>query len=154
MEATLSSSRSAKSASSSSLTIIEPATGKKLGEVPLMGTAEVQVAVSRARAAQARWASLSPRERALSMQRFRDEVVKRADELVDTLVKECGKPKMEALVQEVMVTADLMTFYIKRGPAWLAPRRLKLHLMKHRRSELHYFPRGVVGIISLGTFLS
>src|SRR5205807_4441667 len=34
----------------------------------------------------------------------------------------------------------------------LAPRPVPLHLMKHRRSYIHYTPRGVVGIISPWNF--
>src|SRR6185295_14132750 len=43
---------------------------------------------------------------------------------------------------------DLATHYAKVGPAILAPREINLHLLKYRKSTLHYAPRGVVGVIS------
>src|SRR5262249_7045495 len=42
----------------------------------------------------------------------------------------------------------IATYFAKVAPAVLAPRQLSLHLMKHRKSTIHYVPRGVVGVIS------
>ena len=53
---------------------------------------------------------------------------------------------------EVMVVADLATYFIKRAPRILAPEPIPLHLLKNRGSYLHYVPRGVVGIISPWNF--
>ena len=47
------------------------------------------------------------RERAERVGRFRDLIVKRAEELCELLVKETGKTRPEALSMEVMVVADL-----------------------------------------------
>ena len=75
-----------------------------------------------------------------------------ADEVIDLLVRECGKPRHEALLHEVMVVADLATHYAKVAPEVLASREISLHLMKHRKSTLHYKARGVVGVISPWNF--
>ena len=57
-------------------------------------------------------------------------------------------PVTEALLHEVAVVADLTTYYAKCAARVLNSRQISLHLMKHRRSYLHYVPRGVVGVIS------
>ena len=129
-----------------------PATGEVLGEAPIADADAVEQAVRRARAAQASWALLPIEERAERLLRFRDAIVDRADDLVDLLVRECGKPRIEALTHEVMVVADLITYYAKRAPRLLAPRELDLHLFRHRRAYVHYAPRGVIGIISPWNF--
>jgi succinate-semialdehyde dehydrogenase/glutarate-semialdehyde dehydrogenase len=126
----------------------EPATGQLLGEVKVMSAEEVRAAVAKARRAQEAWGALPVEERCERVLRFRDALVDRADELVDLLVRECGKPRHEALLHEVMVAADLATYFAKAAPKVLAPRSLSLHLMKHRKSYVHYMPRGVVGVIS------
>jgi acyl-CoA reductase-like NAD-dependent aldehyde dehydrogenase len=129
-----------------------PASGDLLGEVPIMGKDEVLAVVERARKAQAAWGVLPVEERADRLLRFRDAIVDRADEIVETLSKECGKPRNEALVHEVMVIADLATYYCRNAGRILASQEISLHLLKHRKSVIHFVPRGVVGIISPWNF--
>jgi acyl-CoA reductase-like NAD-dependent aldehyde dehydrogenase len=129
-----------------------PATGELLGEVPVHSTDDVQATVARARKAQSAWAVLSVEERAERLLRFRDAIVDRADEIVEVVSKECGKPRQEALAHEAMIIADLATYYCRHAARILAPQEIPLHLLKHRKSILQYVPRGVVGIISPWNF--
>lgn len=129
-----------------------PATGELIGEAPNTSAEEVKQAVLRAHRAQEAWGALPVEERGARLLRFRDAIVDRSDEIVDLLVRECGKPRHEALIQEVMVVADIATYYARVAPKVLASREISVHLMKHRRSYLHYQPRGVVGVISPWNF--
>jgi succinate-semialdehyde dehydrogenase/glutarate-semialdehyde dehydrogenase len=129
-----------------------PATGAVLGEVPEQGESEVRAAVARAREAQKRWGELPVRERAKRVLGFRDVVVRRADELCEMVSREGGKSKSEALAMEVMIVADLTTYFAKRAHKILAPEPIPLHLLKTRASYIHYAPRGVVGIIAPWNF--
>jgi succinate-semialdehyde dehydrogenase/glutarate-semialdehyde dehydrogenase len=131
---------------------INPANGEILGEVPELGAAEVKAAVQRAREAQRAWGELSVPERCERVGRFRDQIVQRAPELCDLISREGGKTRAEALAMEVMVIADLSTYFLKRGAKILAPEPIPLHLLKNRASYLHYVPRGVVGIIAPWNF--
>jgi succinate-semialdehyde dehydrogenase/glutarate-semialdehyde dehydrogenase len=131
---------------------VNPATGQVLAEVPVMGPDEVTRAVERARAAQVGWGSLSPKVRGQRVLAFRDQIVSRLDELADLLSRETGKPRPEALGHDLMSVVDLATHYAKRAPVLLRPHPIPLHLFKHRRSYLHYTPRGVIGIISPWNF--
>ncbi|HEX9104862.1 MAG TPA: aldehyde dehydrogenase family protein, partial [Polyangia bacterium] len=129
-----------------------PATGEVLGEVREASAAEIRDAVSRARGAQAEWGALPVKDRCARVARFRDLVVARAEELCALISAETGKTRSEALSMEVMVIADLATYFIKRAPRILAPEPVSLHLLKNRGSYLHFAPRGVVGIISPWNF--
>ena len=129
-----------------------PASGELLGEVPVTSKEEIAAIVARARRAQAAWAVLPVEERCERILRFRDALADRAAELVDLLSRECGKPKQEALAHEVIMTLDLATYYAKHAPKILAPQEIPLHLLKHRRSYVHFAARGVVGIISPWNF--
>ncbi len=135
-----------------SLVSYAPATGEVLGEVPVLGARQVTEAVARAREAQKAWALLPIEERCERVVRFRDALVDRAEDIVDLIARECGKPRTEALIHEVMVVADLAGYFAKRAPRILAPREIDLHLLKHRRSYVHYVPRGVVALISPWNF--
>lgn len=129
-----------------------PATGELLGEAPVMGPEEVRAAVARARKAQEAWGELSVEERCHRVLRFRDALVDREEELSDLLSRETGKPLQEALLHEIAPTAMVATYFAKKGPEILAPREIPLLLMKHRRSMLHYKPRGVIGFITPWNF--
>ena len=130
----------------------DPATREELGRVRVATVAEVRAAVERARAAQAAWGALPVRERCRRMAPFRDRLRDRADELAELLSKECGKPRFEALVHEIVTIVDLAGYFMQRAPEILAPRKIPLHLTKHRGSYVHYAPRGVVGVISPWNF--
>ena len=129
-----------------------PATGELLGEVPIMSRDQVRVVVARARKAQEAWAILPVEERCDRLLRFRDALVDRADEMVDIISRETGKPRHEALMHEVMPISDLTTYYCKHAPRILEPHEIPLHLLKHRKSYVHYAPRGVIGVISPWNF--
>jgi acyl-CoA reductase-like NAD-dependent aldehyde dehydrogenase len=129
-----------------------PATGALLGEVAVSSPDEVRAAVERARRAQPAWAALSVEERGERLLRYRDAVVERQDELVELLSAETGKPRHEALLHEVVMVADLATYFARVAPKALAPREVPLHLMKHRQSRVHYTPKGVIGVISPWNF--
>jgi succinate-semialdehyde dehydrogenase/glutarate-semialdehyde dehydrogenase len=129
----------------------EPASGELLGEVPIASAEDVRRTIARARKAQAAWGVLPVEERCTRLLRFRDAIVERIDEVVDVVSRECGKPQSDAL-SEVMVAVDQLTYYCKNAPRILAPRDVPLHLLKHKRSVLHYVPRGVVAVISPWNF--
>jgi acyl-CoA reductase-like NAD-dependent aldehyde dehydrogenase len=135
-------------AADATITSINPATGGPLGEVPDQTPAEVRAAVELARAAQASWAALPIEARCKRVLRFAEVLMERAEEVIDLLVQESGKTRLEALGMEVVVVADLVRYFAKHGPAMLAPEPVPLHLLKHRASYLHFVPRGVVGVIA------
>ena len=136
----------------STITSINPATGEPIGEVPEMSAEEVRAAVERARAAQREWAQVPIEVRCKRVLRFAEVLMARADEVIDIIVREMGKTRLEALGMEVIVVADLVRYFAKHAPAMLAPEPVPLHLLKHRASYLHFVPRGVVGIIAPWNF--
>jgi acyl-CoA reductase-like NAD-dependent aldehyde dehydrogenase len=136
----------------STLRSYAPASGELLGEVRISSKEEIAAIVVRARRAQAAWAVLPIEERCERLLRFRDALADRAAELVELISRECGKPKQEALTHEVITTLDLATYYAKNAPRILAPQEIPLHLLKHRRSYVHFAPRGVVAVIAPWNF--
>ncbi len=136
----------------STITSVNPANGKALGEVPDHSAEQVRAAVAAARAAQVEWGALSIETRCRRVLRYAEVLMARAEEVIDILVKEGGKTRLEALGMEVIVVADLVRYFAKHAPAMLAPEPISLHLLKHRASYLHHVPRGVVGVIAPWNF--
>jgi succinate-semialdehyde dehydrogenase/glutarate-semialdehyde dehydrogenase len=131
---------------------VSPASGDVLGEVAVTPPDEVRRVVGRARKAQRAWAILPVAERAQRLLRLRDALTERADDLIDAIVRECGKPRHEALVHELSTLLDLTAWVAEHAPEVLAPEAKKLHLMRHRAGEVQWEPRGVVGVISPWNF--
>ncbi len=129
-----------------------PATGEKIGEVPSMSESEAMDALRRAAAAQKKWAKKSFAERARLVLAFRQQLLDHIDELAELISKENGKTRQEAISMELMPIADLSTYFAKRAEKILAPKPIKLHLLKHKRSYVQFRPRGVVLIISPWNF--
>jgi succinate-semialdehyde dehydrogenase/glutarate-semialdehyde dehydrogenase len=129
-----------------------PASGELLAELPVTSDDEVRRIVARARKAQKAWAVLPVEERAQRLLRLRDALAERADDLVEILSRECGKPRHEALMHEVGALIDQAGWLCKHAPSALATEALSLHLMKHRGSQVRFEPRGVVGVVSPWNF--
>ena len=82
--------------SGATLLVTDPATGDKLGEVPLMGAGETTRAVAAAEAALPAWRSKTAKERAALMRRWFELILANGDDLARMITAECGKPLAEA----------------------------------------------------------
>ena len=134
------------------LRLSNPATLDRIGEFEVQTAAEVSGAIERARKAQPDWGALSVPERGRTLQRAVHILQKRADEFVDVIVSETGKPRIEALAGEILSSCDALQFYAKAAKRILAQRTVPLHLLKTKKLQISYQPLGVVGIITPWNF--
>ena len=128
-----------------------PATREKIGEVPINSPLEVRAAVGRAREAHRVWSAMDFKERAKILLSARDHLLARAEELIELLCKENGKPRLEAVV-ELTYVCDVLTFYSKQARRFLKPQRVTPHLLRNKKVTVHYQPRGVIGMITPWNF--
>jgi acyl-CoA reductase-like NAD-dependent aldehyde dehydrogenase len=129
---------------------VNPATGEVLGEFECAGEAEVEAAVTRARAAQAGWAELGLRRRIAVLREFQGKLHAKKSEIATTITREAGKPLVEALVTEVLVVLDAARFLIDNAWALLRDEPVPHGNLaaKLKTGWLVREPHGVVGIIS------
>ncbi len=132
------------------LKLRSPVTLEETGELVCANTEDVKQAIARARAAQPAWASTSMKERRTIVERALKIVLERQDEIIETVVKETGKCRTDAMSMEVFSVADQLCYYAKNAEKFLKPRKRKVHgllkLMKQLR--IMYKPLGVVGLIT------
>ncbi len=126
----------------------DPHTGQTLKTFSPATAQEISDAYARARAAQAQWSQFSLRRRLQFVSNLSENLLHHADELIQIISSENGKPRFEALANEILPVADTCKFLRKVAPRALRDREIKLSLMKHKRSYLHPQPLGVVLIIS------
>jgi succinate-semialdehyde dehydrogenase/glutarate-semialdehyde dehydrogenase len=129
-----------------------PATGEQIGDVIAHGPEEARDAIARARKAQRAWEAAGLEARVRIIRHFRDLLLDRAESVCQLISRENGKVLQESLQMEVFPIADLATYFAAHAEDILAPRKIPLHLLKHRRSYLHHRPRGVVLVISPWNF--
>ena len=129
---------------------VNPATGEVLAEFDSASPAEVQATVARAREASHAWQQLEVGERARYLLRLKEALYTRRDEVAALITREAGKPKVEAVVGEVMVVLDTLEYFAHHGAEFLAPQPVPHHnlAVRFKRGRLMYEPHGVIGIIS------
>lgn len=67
--------------------------------------------MSRARAAQVKWARLSASQRVKALRPLRHAIAERMDEIVSVISHEIGKPAMDALAGDLMVSLEQFRYY-------------------------------------------
>lgn len=127
-----------------------PATGEVIGYSFLNTTDEVREAVALARRAQPAWAALPVRSRVAFLKRLRDDITENADELAETIARNTGKTRTDAMASEILPAAMAADFYRRKAKTflkdrWLFPSSL---LLANKLARLVRVPYGVVGIIS------
>ena len=85
-----------------------PATGELVGTVPTITPEEVQGVVDEVARIQPAWAELSLKNRGRYMLRAADALLDDLDEIAELLVREQGKPRVEAYTMELLPTVDAL----------------------------------------------
>jgi betaine-aldehyde dehydrogenase len=88
-----------------------PATGERLGDVPVAGPAEVEAAVQAARRAQPAWAALAGAERARILRRAAELLRARNEELATLETRDTGKPIQETRVVDIVSGAECIEYF-------------------------------------------
>lgn len=124
------------------LDVVNPATGQVFAHCPAAGAAELDAAVTAARAAFPAWRALSFEDRAGYLKRLADAVGAEVEPLARLLVQEQGKPLGQARDEVGRAGALSMGMTQIR----IEPQVLVDDAQRH--IELHYHPLGVAGIIT------
>ena len=94
--------------------VINPATGERLGEVPLCGAAETRRAIEAANEAWPAWRALTARQRGQLLRAWFELIVANAEDLAQLITAECGKPLAEAR-GEVAYGASFVEWFAEEG---------------------------------------
>ena len=128
--------------SSSTLDVINPATGQVFARCPAAGRDELDRAVAAARRAFPAWRDLSYAQRAERIHAFCESLKQHQDELARLLTMEQGKPLSQA--KDEITRAATQSEGMTRIP--IEPEVLEDNAQ--RRIELQWFPLGVAGVIT------
>ncbi len=129
---------------------INPATGETIGSSPIHTPEDLKQAIAQARGAQKEWARWPVKKRARALKPVLHYLVEQADTLAETISKDNGKPRVDAMATEVLPAAMALKYYMKHAGKFLKTRPIPCGnlLLVNKRSRLARVPFGVVGIIS------
>jgi acyl-CoA reductase-like NAD-dependent aldehyde dehydrogenase len=131
-----------------------PATLEELGRVKIYDQEQVLKCAQEAHRAFLSWSALSYKARGAYLLRARQFILDHLDEIAKVISEDCGKPLVEALSSDLLPICDLIYYYAKNTERLLKPETVRIGVMNvlGRRSKVHYFPLGVIGIISPWNF--
>jgi aminobutyraldehyde dehydrogenase len=125
--------------------IINPATGEEIAEVPAGGVADVDAAVAAAERAFETWAATTPADRAGALLRLADRLEERAEEFAQLEALNVGKPIKDAR-DELPFAVDNIRFFA--GAARTLEGRAAGEYMTGYTSIIRRDPIGVVGAVA------
>ncbi|MCE9686492.1 MULTISPECIES: NADP-dependent succinate-semialdehyde dehydrogenase [Shewanella] len=94
--------------------ICNPANGRPIGKVPVMGAAETEMAIAAAEAALPEWRALSAKARGLKLRRWFELILEHSDDLALLMTTEQGKPLAEAK-GEVTYAASFIEWFAEEA---------------------------------------
>jgi acyl-CoA reductase-like NAD-dependent aldehyde dehydrogenase len=129
---------------------INPATGEVVGHFERTLPAQVAETVAHARVAQAAWGQLSVDDRCAELRELGERILASRNELAEAVVRESGKPRVEALFADIFVALDSAKYWSVNAANALRAQRVPHHSMaaKAKRGYTVYEPLGVIVIIS------
>ena len=127
----------------------DPSTHQYLGEVPAMTPKDVHEACERAAAAQKTWAQTSFAQRRLVLRTIQKYICHHIEDICRVSTRDSGKPKVDALLGEVLTTCEKIRCINAWGELWLRPSyRPTGPMMMHKTAWVEYVPLGVVAPIA------
>src|SRR5437879_5688245 len=129
---------------------INPATGEVLAHFERTPASSLPGIVAHARVAHSAWAKLAIRDRCAKLRGLRERIMASRNELADAVVRESGKPRVEALFADIFVALDSAEYWSRNAASALRTRRVPHHSIaaKTKSGYLAHEPLGVIAIIS------
>ncbi|MDB4946285.1 MAG: Aldehyde dehydrogenase [Labilithrix sp.] len=126
-----------------------PATGDTLSAVLATTPEGIIDVVKKARAAQLAWAALDVGKRIKAVSRVKQRVLARAADIARSIHEETGKPEVEALLGEVLATADVVAYWADIIADELEPFEAEIDALSYPKKAglVHREARGTIGLI-------
>jgi acyl-CoA reductase-like NAD-dependent aldehyde dehydrogenase len=130
-----------------------PASLELLGSVAATGPDELGAIIAETASVQPLWARLRLEDRARYLRRAAQAVIDEFDEVVDLVVAESGRPRVEVAAHEQLPAIDTLRWLAGYGVELLGPRRIGVARALHplKRARVAQEPMGVVAVIGAGS---
>ncbi|WVR07962.1 hypothetical protein IAU60_005005 [Kwoniella sp. DSM 27419] len=127
------------------ITCYDPSTGYHLLTLPLLSADEVSNQITRAHAAQPKWAKTTFAQRISFLRSLKAWVLRDMEGIVRVACRDTGKTEVDAVFGEILTTLSKLDWLIKRGEKTISPEKRPGNLLlAHKVSKVHYAPLGTV----------
>ena len=127
----------------------DPATLQPIGQVRAMTKSEVETCCAKARKAQHSWSRTTYAQRRLVLRTIQKYILAHQEDICRVSARDSGKPKVDALLGEVMTTCEKIRCVNALGESWLQPSPRPVGpMMLHKSAHVEYVPYGVLGVIA------
>jgi acyl-CoA reductase-like NAD-dependent aldehyde dehydrogenase len=127
----------------------DPSTLQHLGTVPAMGREEVDILCRRATEAQKSWSRTTFAQRRMVLRTIQQYILDHQEDICRVCARDSGKPKVDALLGEVMTTCEKIRCMNQNGEKWLQRSYRPVGpMMIHKTAYVEYVPYGVLGVIA------
>ena len=132
-----------------SIRCFDPATLQPIGDVAAMSAQEVNALCVAASAAQKSWSRTSYAQRRTVLRTIQQYIIAHQEDICRVCARDSGKPKVDALLGEVMTTCEKIRCINMLGEEWLQPSMRPVGpMMMHKTAYVEYVPYGVLGVIA------
>ncbi|MBI1318648.1 MAG: aldehyde dehydrogenase family protein [Candidatus Hydrogenedens sp.] len=129
--------------------VYNPRTGAYLYSITEPDETDIRDIYDRADQAHAVISKMSVQDRVRESKKLKQYILKHKEEIIDRIVSETGKPRMEAMLTEVFPSLDLLDHYEKNAVKYLQDEKVATPiLLMGKQSKIYYEPIGPVLIIS------
>jgi len=127
----------------------DPSTLQHLGTAPAMNKAEVDALCAKAAQAQKSWSQTTYTQRRMVLRTIQKYILDHQEDICRVCARDSGKPKVDALLGEVMTTCEKIRCINMNGEEWLQKSYRPVGLMMiHKTAYVEYVPFGVLGVIA------
>lgn len=130
--------------------LIDPSTGQPFCTVALAGPEDILHSVDAASRAFPLWRSTAYEERGALLRRLSILIRHHADRLAETIAREQGKPKHEALTMEILPALDHLKFIIFHAEQFHAGLAVEPRHPYYAHKQAHYL-YDAIGVVALVT---
>ena len=136
-------------AKSSTFPRTSPAGDRALADVTASTVEDVTSVVRRARTAQASWADVPVETRVKAISGLKPTILARAEEIGVAIHDETGKPEAEALLGEVLASADVVAYWANLVADELEPFEAEMDGLSYPNKSgwVHREARGVIALV-------
>ncbi|HVH45410.1 MAG TPA: aldehyde dehydrogenase family protein [Labilithrix sp.] len=126
-----------------------PLGGRELGAVEVTARGDIEDIVRRARDAQRQWAAVPVAKRVKAIAVVKKAILARAEEIAKLVHDETGKPEVEALLGEVLASADVVRYWAELIAEELEPFEAEIDALSYpkKRGWVSRDARGIVAVI-------
>jgi acyl-CoA reductase-like NAD-dependent aldehyde dehydrogenase len=129
------------------LEVRSPLTGDLVDTYPVLGAAEVDAVVAKAREWAAWWRTIGYEGRRDVLDKWRAIIARRLPQLADVVHRETGKPHADAMIEGALAV-DHLAWAARHAQKVLGRHRVSSGLlMANHAASVEYLPLGVIGVI-------